>query len=56
MNSKIISLRVPDELHLDLCKSVSHSKDQTGYKTLSMNTWILIAIKDKIQRDKKNAN
>lgn len=40
----------------EIIKELEKSMDVTGYKHLSMNTWMIVAFKEKIDKDKKSGS
>ena len=53
MSDKRVTIRLPKELFELLRRGVFATLDLTGLKAISTNTWLILAIKEKLDRDKK---
>lgn len=45
-----ITLRVPKSLFDEVTNFAKNHSDITGYTHISMNTWIILALKEKVDR------
>lgn len=53
INDKKISLRLPEELASQMMKIIKGVQDPSGLRSISINTWIIFAIREKIEREQR---
>lgn len=53
MKLKKVTVRMHPSFLQDILKEIEKYIDNVGYKHLSMNQWMIIAFKEKIERDNK---
>jgi hypothetical protein len=53
MNVKKLTVYIPTKLYDEVVDALQRTIDATGYKHLKQNTWILLAIKEKVDREER---